>query len=398
MHGPFRVSHRNPLAQVAVSLLLVWIIAGCGRGGEYVEPPPPKVTVAQPLEQEVTDYLEFTGTTRAFKEAEVRARVSGYLESMHFTPGTMVEKGDLLFVIDPREYEAQVHAAEAELESAKAQLQRARIELDRAQRLFEQKAGAEVEVVKWRGERGVVAAAVARAKAKLERARLDLSYTEVTAPISGRVGRSLVSVGNLVGADENTLLTTLVQYDPIWAYFSLNERQLLLLMRRALKKQTNPEANQEEQSVIHLGLADEDGYPHAGQVDYVDHGVDPSTGTLVLRGSFANPEPHAILPGMFVRIRIPIDQRQAALLVSEQALGADQRGRYVLVVNEQNSVEYRSVQVGAAIDGLRVIEKGLQPDDWVVVKGLLRARPGAAVTPEREEMMTRLPGSETTSQ
>lgn len=398
MHGPFRVSHRNPLAQVAVSLLLVWIIAGCGRGGEYVEPPPPKVTVAQPLEQEVTDYLEFTGTTRAFKEAEVRARVSGYLESMHFTPGTMVEKGDLLFVIDPREYEAQVHAAEAELESAKAQLQRARIELDRAQRLFEQKAGAEVEVVKWRGERGVVAAAVARAKAKLERARLDLSYTEVTAPISGRVGRSLVSVGNLVGADENTLLTTLVQYDPIWAYFSLNERQLLLLMRRALKKQTNPEANQEEQSVIHLGLADEDGYPHPGQVDYVDQGLDPDTGTFVLRGSFANPKPHTILPGMFVRIRIPIDQRQAALLVSEQALGADQRGRYVLVVNEQNSVEYRSVQVGAAIDGLRVIEKGLQPDDWVVVKGLLRARPGAAVTPEREEMMTRLPGSETTSQ
>ena len=398
MHGPFRVSHRNPLAQVAVSLLLVWIIAGCGRGGEYVEPPPPKVTVAQPLEQEVTDYLEFTGTTRAFKEAEVRARVSGYLESMHFTPGTMVEKGDLLFVIDPREYEAQVHAAEAELESAKAQLQRARIELDRAQRLFEQKAGAEVEVVKWRGERGVVAAAVARAKAKLERARLDLSYTEVTAPISGRVGRSLVSVGNLVGADENTLLTTLVQYDPIWAYFSLNERQLLRLMRQALKRQTNPEVNQEEQSVIHLGLADEDGYPHAGQVDYVDHGVDPSTGTLVLRGSFANPEPHAILPGMFVRIRIPIDQRQAALLVSEQALGADQRGRYVLVVNEQNSVEYRSVQVGATIDGLRVIEKGLRPDDWVVVKGLLRARPGASVTPERQEMMTRLPDSSTTSQ
>jgi len=194
MHGPLKVSYRNPWAQVAVILLLVWIIAGCSQESEFVEPPPPKVTVAQPVQQDVTNYLEFTGTTRAFEEAEVRARVSGFLESMHFIPGTDVEKGDLLFVIDPKEYQAEVNGAKAEVQSAKAQRQWAKIELARAKKLFEQKAGAEADVVKWRGERDVAAAAVVRAEAKLERALLDLSYTKVTTPLTGRVSRNFVDI------------------------------------------------------------------------------------------------------------------------------------------------------------------------------------------------------------
>jgi RND family efflux transporter MFP subunit len=386
-----------------VALLLASILTGitvvaCKPANEYVAPPPPKVTVSQPIQRDVTNYLEFTGNAQAVQHVEVRARVQGFLQSIHFEEGTDVKKGDLLFVIDPRPFEARVSKAQADLSRKKAKLEKARADFNRIETLYRQKAAPKADYVQAKAARDTALADVDAAQAVLEENKLKLSFTRVTAPINGRVGRSLVSAGNLVGAGENTHLTTLVQYDPIWAYFSLNERQVLRLMRQHLEKQANPEVNQEEESVIHLGLADEDGYPHAGQVDYVDQGLDPDTGTFVLRGSFANPKPHAILPGMFVRIRTPIDQRQAALLVSEQALGADQRGRYVLVVNEQNSVEYRSVRVGAAIDGLRVIEKGLQPDDWVVVKGLLRARPGATVTPERQEMMTRLPDSSTTSQ
>ena len=263
-----RISNRKTWSQSALILLLIWMTAACGKGNEYVEPPPPKVTVAQPLEQEVVDYLEFTGTTRAFEEAEVRARVSGFLQSMHFTPGTMVQEEDLLFVIDPREYKAGFNAAKAEVESAKAQLQRAEIELDRAERLFEQKAGAEAEVVKWRGERDVAAAAVARAKARLERARLDLSYTTVKAPITGRVSRNYVDLGNLVGEGEPTLLTTVTRYDPMYVYFNLNERDLLkvLAMYREETKENNvdpaTESERKAEIPLFLGLATEEGYPH----------------------------------------------------------------------------------------------------------------------------------------
>ena len=380
-------------AKSAVILLLVWMTAGCGKGNDYVEPPPPKVTVAQPLEQEVTDYLEFTGTTRAFEEAEVRARVSGFLQSMHFTPGTMVEEGDLLFIIDPREYQAGLNAAKAEVESGQAQLQRAKIELARAERLFEQKAGAEAEVVKWRGERDVAAAAVARAEAKLERARLDLSYTRVTAPIAGRVSRNYVDLGNLVGEGEPTLLTTVTRYDPMYVYFNLNERDLLkvLEMQREEIKGKDVDPNTESGSKVGipalLGLATEEGYPHEGKFDFGESSVDPGTGTLQLRGVFPNPGTVPVLvPGLFTRLRMPIEKRANALLVTERAIGADQSGRYLLAVNSENVVEKRLIRMGQLVDGLRVILEGLQTGEWVVVNGLQRARPGAKVDPERIDM------------
>ncbi len=189
-------------AQVAAILLIVGMLAACDQRNEYQEPPSPKVTIAKPLEQEVIDYLEFTGTTHAFEEVEMRARVAGFLQSMEFTPGTRVEKGDLLFVIDPSEYQAELDAAKAELSSAEAQVKRAEIEFKRAERLFKQKAGAETDVVKWRGERDIARAAVLRAKAKVEKAGLDLGYTKVTAPIAGRVSRNFVDLGNLVGEGE----------------------------------------------------------------------------------------------------------------------------------------------------------------------------------------------------
>ncbi|MFN2168364.1 MAG: efflux RND transporter periplasmic adaptor subunit, partial [Anaerolineae bacterium] len=217
---------------------------GCGEQNTYVAPPPPGVTVALPLQEDVTDYLEFTGTTEAVETVEVRARVSGFLESIHFTPGTNVRQGDLLFVIDPREYVADMEAAQAEVQSAQAKVQWAQIELERAQRLFQQRAGAEADVVRWRGERDVAAAAVARGKARVERAQLNLDYTRVTAPISGRVSRNYVDLGNLVGEGEPTLLTTITRFDPIYAYFNLNERNLLKVMseyrKQATEKGFNP--------------------------------------------------------------------------------------------------------------------------------------------------------------
>ena len=393
MKSPAGVSNLKNCVLAAAILLIVWMFAACDQRNEYVEPPLPKVTVAKPLQQAIIDYLEFTGTTHAFEEVEMRARVAGFLQSMEFTPGNLVEKDDLLFVIDPREYEAELNAAKAELKSAEATLKRAQTEFDRAQKLFKQKAGAETDVVKWRGERDVAGAAVLRAKAKVEKAGLDLSYTQVTAPLAGRVSRNLVDLGNLVGGSEPTLLTTVTRYDPMYVYFNLNERDLLKVMamnrneieKKGLDPAKDPEAKAE--IPLFLGLANEEGYPHEGILDFAESSVDAGTGTLQLRGVFSNPGPSPVLiPGLFTRLRMPVEKRENALLVSERAIGSDQAGRYLLVVNNENIVEKRPIRMGQLVDGLRVIDEGLRPDDSVVVNGLQRARPGAKVDPEQTDM------------
>jgi RND family efflux transporter MFP subunit len=393
MISPAGVINPKNCAQAAVILLCIWMLAACDQRNEYVEPPPPKVTVAKPLQQEVTDYLEFTGTAHAFEEVEVRARVAGFLRSMEFTPGTKVEKGDLLFVIDPREYQAVLNAAKAELSSAEAQLKRAGIEFKRAEKLFKQKAGAETDVVKWRGQRDVARADVLRAKAKVEKASLDLSYTQVTAPIAGRVSRNFVDLGNLVGESEPTLLTTVTRYDPMYAYFNLNERDLLKVMamnrKKVQEKGLDPTVDPEIEADIQvfLAVANEENYPHQGKLDFAESGVDKDTGTLQLRGVFPNPGASPVLiPGLFVSLRMPIDKRENALLVTERAIGSDQSGRFLLAVNSENMVEKRPIRMGQLVDGLRVIEDGMQPDDRVVVNGLQRARPGAKVDPEQTDM------------
>ncbi len=395
MKSPAGVSNLKNCAQAAAILLIVWMFAACDQRNEYVEPPPPKVTVAKPLQQEIIDYLEFTGTTHAFEEVEMRARVAGFLQSMEFTPGTRVEKGDLLFVIDPSEYQADLDAAEAELGSAEATLKRAQTEFARAQKLFKQKAGAQTDVVKWRGERDVAKAAVARAKAKVEKAGLDLSYTKVTAPITGRVSRNLVDLGNLVGEGEPTLLTKVTRIDPMYAYFNLNERDLLKVMamyrQETKEKGLDPAKDSAARAdlTVSLELANEEGYPHQGIVDFAESGVDPATGTLQLRGVFPNPGPAPVLlPGLFTRLRMPIDKRENALLVTERAIGSDQGGRFLLTVNSENVVEKKPIRMGRLVDGLRVIEEGLQPDNRVVVNGIQRARPGAKVDPEQTDMNT----------
>ncbi len=374
-------------------IVLALLLVGCEEKNKYVEPPPPKVTVAQPLVQEVIDYLDFTGTTAASERVEVRARVSGVLQSMQFQPGTEVRQGDLLFVIDPKEYEADLQAAQSELATAQANLKKAETELARAQTLFKQKAGSDVQVVKWRGEQELARAAIQRANANIARAKLNLSYTEVKAPISGRVGRNIVDVGNLVGKGEATVLTEITEYDPIFVYFNLNERDLLrvkaLYRAKVKEKHLDPAKDPDRKAniIVYLGLSNEEGYRHKGVLDFAESGLDTDTGTLQLRAVFDNKEvPPVLLPGLFARVRMPIAKRPNMPLVTERAIGADQSGQFVLVVNSENVVEKRNIRPGQVVDGMRVIEEGLRSDDLVVVNGIQRARPGGKVDPEKTSM------------
>ena len=385
-----RARKKSGLTAVAA---LAFLLAGCGDSNTYLEPPPPQVTVAMPVIQEVTDYLEFTGTTVAFDHAEARARVAGVLESMHFTPGTYVEQGELLFVIDPRQYKAELQAAEAELASAQADVKLAQTELARAKELYKQNAGPESDVVKWQGQLGTTRADILIAEAKIESAELLVEYSQVAAPISGRVGREQVDLGNLVGNGEATLLTDVTRFNPMYVYFSLNERNLLRLLKVYREKiqerggDTTSTYLKQEKMPVYMGLADEEDYPHEGILEFAESAVDTGTGTMELRGIFVNDgRPPALLPGLFARVRVPVDQRADMLLVTERAVAQDQGGTYLLVVNSENKVERRSVTTGHRIDGMAVIEEGLLKDDQVVVEGVQRARPGRMVTPQSVEM------------
>jgi RND family efflux transporter MFP subunit len=342
------------------------------------------VTVSRPVEQPVTDYIRLTGNTQAVDQVQLEARVEGFLSSIHFKDGDFVKKGDLLFIIEQDQYKAKVQQAEGQLSAAQAQLLRASQEYDRQVSLLKQNATAKSEVEKWKAERDAAEANIVEARANLDLARINLGYTRVTAPFDGRMDRHLVTPGNLVGSGRPTALANITRMDPIYAYFTMNERDLLRLVGT-----TDRQVNYKETVVpVFAGIEGSEGFPFEGRLDFAATGLDPNTGTILLRAVYKNPTSAAgvpvMVPGMFVRLRIPIDVREQALLVSERALGVDQGGRYLLVVNDQDVVEQRPVKVGAGVNGMRVIEEGLAPEDWVVVSGIQRARPGAKVTPVKE--------------
>jgi RND family efflux transporter MFP subunit len=374
-------SHRIA-SKVALAAALLMMSAACGDRNVYVPPPPPKVTVAQPVSRPVTDYLEFTGNTAAINTVKLRARVEGYLEKVLFQDGDRVKKGQLLFLIQQNTYEAKLKQAEAEILANKARLMHAQTEYDRYTRLVKQKAAAQTDVDKWHYERDAAAAAVIASEAQRDLAQLNLSYTKVTSPFNGRVGRRLKDPGNLVGAGQETVLAEVNQIDPIYVYFNINEQDLL---RVRGEEDANKDASKEKWPV-YFGLADEEGYPHKGYLDFAAITINPTTGTLLLRGIFPNPKA-VILPGMFARVRAPVAEAKPALLIPGVAIGYDQQGPYVLLVNEKNVVVRRPVKLGAPqADDYRVILEGLQGDEWVVVNGLLRAIPGRQVAPERQTL------------
>lgn len=371
---------RRPLA-AAIILAILMASAACGDKNTYVPPPPPQVTVSQPVRREVTDYLEFTGNTQAINTVQLRARVQGYLEKVFFQDGDLVKKGQLLFQIQQNTYQAQLQQAEAQILQQKASLDHAVIEVVRYTKLVQQKAAAQTDLDNWRFQRDSSQAAVLAAQANRDLAKLNLGYTQVNSPFDGRIDRRLVDPGNLVGAGEFTLLAAVNQIDPIYVYFTINETDLL----RAMGKTGRATVQSQRIKVpLSLGLANEEGYPRQGYLDFSAISVTPTTGTLQLRGIFPNPD-FKILPGLFARVRAPIvGPEKTALLVPEAALGYDQQGSYVLVVGADKVVQRRSVKLGSKVGDLRVMQEGLTGDEWIITSGLLRAFPGKPVTPVKE--------------
>ena len=384
---PYLREARRWAAPIALAAAL---LSGCDeQKNQYVPPPPPKVTVAEPVQRPVTLYLKFTGNTQAVNTVRLPARVQGYLASLHFPDGADVKQGDLLFTIQPEQYQAELQQALADVQAQQAALDHAETELKRYSRLFEQKAAAATDVDNWRYQRDSARAALMNAQAKVDLAKLNLSYTRVTAPISGRMGRRLVDLGNLVGAGgEETTLAEINQIDPIYAYFTINERELLRV--RKLQQDSGAGDYRSRPIPAYAGLANDPDYPHEGRIDFAAITLDPTTGTLLLRAVFPNAE-GKILPGLFVRVRVPVGREPNAILVPEVALGFDQLGRYVLVVNDKNVVERRGVTTGQEEDGMVVIESGLNADERVIVNGLQRAIPGREVSPEMHEAETPAP-------
>ncbi len=378
---------------LAGPLLLLLALSACDQGkNTYVPPPPPQVTIAHPLRQPVTDYLKQTGTASAVASVTLVARVPGYLQSMSFTDGSMVDKGKLLFVIEQAPYKANLDLAEATLAQQQAQLTRAGEEYDRQLRLVKQSAGSQANVEKWLAERNSAAAAVDEAKANIEIAQINLGYTEVKAPFRGRIGRHLVDAGNLVGSPTPTSLAVIDEIQPIYVYFNLDESTVLRI--RAAMRARGLGPSDIDKVPVYVGLQNEDGYPHEGKLDFVATGIDTSTGTLQVRALLPNDD-RAILPGMFVRVHVPVERDKDSLLVSNRLLAVDQTGTYLLVVNTQDVVEQRTVEIGALVDGNRVITKGLQADDWVVVEGIQRAAPGTKVSVTRQKEEKSAPASQT---
>lgn len=347
------------------------LVSGCGHAAAQspATPPPPAVTVAPVEQKEIVEWTEFTGRTEPVQSVEIRPRTSGYIQEVRFQSGQLVKKGDVLFVIDPRWNQATVDQRQAEYEQARGEAGRTDILLKNNAISAEE---AEARRARYAG-----------AKAALESAQLDLDYTQVRSPIDGRVSRALLTEGNYVSglAGSATMMTTVVSVDPVYVYASVDEDSLLKFNRLVeLKKLGNTDGGK---IPVDLQLADETDFPHHGSIESFDNQLDPDTGSILLRAVFSNDDGR-IVPGLFARIRIPLSEKHAALLVDERAIGTDQANKFVLRLTPTNTVAYQSVTLGPTIDGKRVIRTGLTPGEEIVVNGLQRVRPGMPVSPEAE--------------
>ncbi len=413
------------------------VVAGCGQPNVYHEPPPAEVVVARPIQQGVTSYIEYTGTAQASEKVELRARVRGFLKERLFQDGDLVKAGQLLFVIDEEPFQVkldQFRAMQAESEAALkkteqskarevsqsqvdlnlSQLDLARIEEQRTRTLLSRNAGSREDMDRAEANRRKNEAQVEADRANLEQAKadyevnilsaraklaatrsdvrnaeIDLGYCRVVAPFTGRIDQRQFDVGNYVGDGQSIVLATVVKTDPIYAYITPSEDDMLRVQQMA--RQTASADYRSSVVVMELGLSNETGYPHQGKLDYIDPSVDTGSGTVRTRGVFTNAD-NMITPGLFVRVRMPFERKEGALLVPDRALGSDQSGPYLLVVGKDDKVERRTVRPGAELGTNRVVEGEIQPEDRVVVDGLLRARPGLKVAPKLADPAVASPG------
>ncbi|MGI8496221.1 MAG: efflux RND transporter periplasmic adaptor subunit [Gemmatimonadaceae bacterium] len=377
-----RATSLSPGARAGWAAAAVFVLAGCRK-----EAPPmqlPQVTVAPAIQRLVADWDDFTGHFEAVNSVEVRPRVGGFIRSVAFVEGAMVRQGDVLFVIDSRPFEAEVARAEAALAQARTRHQLADMEVERAQKLVSTQAISREELDARTSGRAEGTAAVSAAEASLRVARLNLDWTVVRAPISGRVGRAEITTGNVVqaGPPSPTLLTTIVSLDPIYVYFDADEQAYLRYMAA-------PSTGPKGRTVL-IGLANETGFPHEGRLNFVDNRVDGRAGTIRARALLPNPD-RAFTPGLFARVRLLGSQQHLATLVQDQAIGTDQDRKFVLVLKSDNTVEYRPVTLGRLVDGLHTVLSGLQPGERVVINGLMRVRPGMKVTATNASMVAELP-------
>ena len=370
------------IKKTLITVVCLLIIAGAGYGlyrlftfkpdFQMPEMPPPTVTVAKPQVRTITDYYEFTGTTAAIETVQVRARVQGYLQKIHFVDGSDIRKGDLLFEIEAESFQAQHDQAFARVKSSEAELVRAELDLKRQEEAIKTNAVSRQQLTTSMADRDKAQALVMADKAALAEAELNLSYTKIRSPIGGRISRRLVDVGNLVGAGEQTLLATVVKFQPIYVNFDVSEGFLL-------EKLGENFVGGQSAFKFYIGLENETGYPREGVLNYMENTVDAATGTILLRGELPNTN-RDILPGMFVRVKVPVGTNVDAVLINQRALGTDIGGKYLLLVDKDNRVERRPVTVARQIDEMRVISSGLSADDRYILKGLQFVFPGMQVS------------------
>ncbi len=369
---------RRAPAVPLLALAPLLVLAGCGEQNTYVAPPPPKVTVAKPVQRAVTHFLQATGNVAAVNSADLVARVAGFVQAIKYQDGDAVKKGKVLFIIEQEPYELKVQQAKASVVSTSASLKKAKTDYGRQAELMKSGSTTQAKLDDVIASRDSAQSSYDEAVANLKQSQIDYGYTSVTAPFDGIVTARQVSVGAYVASNPPTVLATIVQTDPVYVNFNVNERDVLRVRAEIRKRGLTPEDL--KKVPVEVGLQNDEGYPLKGHLDYASPTVDTSTGTLAARTILDNPK-RVMLPGMFVRVRVPTETVDNALLVPDVALGNDQSGRYVLVVNKDNVVGQRNVTVGQREGALRVIEKGLKPDDQVIVAGLLRAIPGQKVEP-----------------
>jgi RND family efflux transporter MFP subunit len=368
-----------------VSAIAAFCVLSACEQNSFVPPPPPKVDVGLPVQRSITRYLEATGNTAPIKNVDLVARVQGVLQAINYQDGTFVKEGATLFTIEPETYKLKLEQAQAAEAGAQASVKQTEADYKRQVDLVQKQAVSQATLDNSTSTRDNAQANLQQAQVNTKIAAVNYGYTNVVAPFDGIVSAHLVSIGELVGAASPTQLATIVALDPIYVNFNVNEQDVLRIREEARRRGMTP--SDLRQLPVEVGLQTETGYPHKGKLDYISPTLNQSTGTLAVRGVLPNPD-RTLLPGFYVRVRVPFDEQANALLVPDVALGSDQAGRYVLVVNGDNVVEQRKVRTGPLQGDLRVIEEGLKPDDRVVTAGLLRAIPGQKVDPQLKKAET----------